>query len=63
MVAHSGLFGEKFRYVLSHIMLMASFQALRSSRLRPPLVMGLFSTSLVILGEESSSQMKLFVMW
>ena len=56
--AHSGLDGKKFRYAFSHIMLIVSFRASRSSKSSPPLVIGLIRVSFAIHGEESSSHMK-----
>ena len=55
IVAHSGLFGEKSRYIFNHIMSIASFLISRSSRSSPPSIMGFLRVSLAILGDESSS--------
>ena len=60
-IAHSGLLGEKFKYAFSQMISIVSFWALRSSKFRPPSVMGLFSVLLVIRGEESPSHIKLLI--
>ena len=59
IVAHVGRDGEKLRYVLSHVSSMASLRALMFNRLRPPSLVGRYRTFRAILGEESSSHMKL----
>ncbi len=56
--AYVGWVGEKFRYALSHISLIALFRASRFSRFRPPSSMGCCRASNVIQGEESSSHIK-----
>ncbi len=61
IVAHSGLFGKKSRYVFNHIMSIALFLISRSSRLSLPSVMGFLRVSLAILGDELSLQMKFFI--
>ena len=58
ILAQIGLFGEKSRYVFSHIILMASFLAWISNIFRPPFSIGLCRTSRASLGEKSSSHMK-----
>jgi hypothetical protein len=58
--AHSGRVGEKLRYAFSHMILIASFLASRSSRSRPPIVIGFVRVLLAMHGEESSSHMKSF---
>ena len=57
-LAHEGRMGEKFRYAFSHMISIASFRALMSSRLRPPSSIGLYRVSRAILGEKSLSQRK-----
>jgi len=53
--AHSGRVGAKLRYAFSHMILIASFLASRSSRSRPPIVIGFVRVSLAMRGEELSS--------
>ena len=54
-IAHLGRVGEKFRYAFSHMMLINLLRACMSIRLSPPSSMGLWSSSIAILGLESSS--------
>ncbi len=61
IAAQMGHVGEKFRYFFSQIMLMASFLAVISRRPSPPSCIGWHRVLHVILGEESSSYIKLFI--
>ena len=54
ILAHEGCVGEKFRYARSHVISIASFWALMSSRFRPPFSIGMYRVFRAILGEELS---------
>lgn len=58
IVAHVGRVGVKSRYVLSHVISMASFRARMLRRFRPPALMGICRYCKAILGDESSFHMK-----
>ena len=62
-ITHAGCEGVRFRYALSHIISMASFQALMSNRFRPPSLSGLYRCSRAILGDVSWSHMKSLIIW
>jgi len=61
IAAHVGCEGEKFRYLLSQMMSIASFLADMSRRSSPPSFIGRHSILHAILGDESSSYMKPFI--
>ena len=61
IAAHVGRDGEKFRYLLNQMMSIASFLADISRRSSPPSFIGRHSVSHAILGDESSSHMKPFI--
>ena len=58
ILAQSGQFGLKSRYVLSQVISIASFCAWMSNSFSSPSSIGFLRTSIAILGEESSSHMK-----
>ena len=59
IVAHECRVGLKSRYAFSHMISIASFLVRMFRRSSPPSLVGMFKKSKAILGEESSSHMKL----